>query len=112
MLRRDYQEPLNFHSHQPEKQSMSTNEFPKSHAPSFALTRLFRKKSEKTGATYFTGRLGGARVVLLKSKETSEDGGEIWNLLVSEAPKRDSEQPQRQQQPERGGPDFDSQIPF
>jgi hypothetical protein len=25
---------------------------------SFTLTRLYRKKSEKTGATYFSGRLG------------------------------------------------------
>jgi hypothetical protein len=83
-----------------------------SRLPSFTLTRLYRKKSEK-GNTYFTGRLGGARVVLLKSKDVSEDGGEIWNLLVSEAPKRDNEQQQRHpQQSDRNGPDFDAQIPF
>jgi hypothetical protein len=66
---------------------------------SFTLTRLYRKKSEKTGATYFTGRLANARVVLLKSKDTSDDGAEIWNLLISEAPKRDNEAGQRQEPP-------------
>jgi hypothetical protein len=98
------------------------------HSPSFPLTRLFRKSS-KEGKTYFTGRLGGARIALLKSKETAEDGGEIWNLVVSEAPKREDagqRQEQRpnayaqasgraesQRQPDRGAPVFDdSTIPF
>jgi hypothetical protein len=72
-----------------------SNNYPQS----FSLTRLFRKKSEKTGATYFSGRLGNARVVLLKSKDTADDGGEIWNLMVSEAPKRDNEAGQRQEPP-------------
>jgi hypothetical protein len=52
---------------------------------SFRLTRLYRKTSAK-GATYFVGRLGGAKVALLRSRDTAEDGGEIWDLLVSEAP--------------------------
>ena len=92
------------------------------HAPSFALTRLYRKKSEKTGATYFAGRLGGARLVLLKSGDTSDDGSEIWNLLISEAPKRDNEAGQRQE-PSRSQPEqqqaartwqkpLDDEIPF
>jgi hypothetical protein len=68
------------------------------HPPSFPLTRLFRKKSEK-GNTYFTGRLAGARLVLLKSNDTSDDGGEIWTLLISEASKRDNEAAQRQEPP-------------
>jgi hypothetical protein len=54
---------------------------------SFQVARLFRKQSAK-GATYFTGRWGGARIALLKSKDTAEDGGEIWNLMFSEAPKK------------------------
>jgi hypothetical protein len=66
--------------------------------PSFPRTRLFRKKSEK-GNTYFTGRIGGARLVLLKSNDTADDGAEIWNLLISEAPKRDNEAGQRQEPP-------------
>ena len=43
--------------------------------PSFQLTRLFRKKSAQ-GATYFAGRLGNARLVLLKSNDTGDDGAE------------------------------------
>ena len=74
---------------------MSTNNYPQS----INLTRLYRKKSEKTGATYFSGRLGNARVVLLKSKDTADDGAEIWNLMISEAPKRDNESGQRQEPP-------------
>jgi len=55
--------------------------------PSFPLTKMYRKKSA-TGGTYFSGRLGGAKVVLVKSKETAEDGTEIWSLLASEAPQK------------------------
>jgi hypothetical protein len=52
------------------------------------LTKLYRKTS-KSGSTYFVGRLGGVRLALLKSKDVADDGGEIWNLVVSEAPQRD-----------------------
>ena len=90
--------------------------------PSFQLTRLFRKKSEK-GATYFAGRLGNARLVLLKSSDTGDDGAEIWNLLISEAPKRDNEAGQRQEPPNTVKPErqqaahswqkpLDDEIPF
>jgi hypothetical protein len=68
------------------------------YTPSFPLTRLYRKAS-KEGKTYFTGRLGGARIALLRSKDTAEDGGEIWNLVVSEAPKRDDAGSQRPTEP-------------
>jgi hypothetical protein len=73
-----------------------------SRPPSFVLTRLYRKKSEK-GSTYFQGRLAGARVALLKSNDVGNDGEEVWNLVVSEAPaaKRDSDASQRPQEPER-----------
>jgi hypothetical protein len=54
------------------------------HNPTVALCRLYRCTS-KTGSTYFRGRLGAARVVLLKDRETAEDGSEIWNLLVQES---------------------------
>jgi hypothetical protein len=89
--------------------------------PSFQLTRLFRKKSAQ-GATYFAGRLGNARLVLLKSSDTADDGAEIWNLLISEAPKRDNEagqrqeppnsQPERQQAARSWQAPPDDQIPF
>ena len=92
------------------------------HPPSFPLTRLFRKKSEK-GNTYFTGRLGGARLVLLKSNDSADDGAEIWTLMISEAPKRDNEAAQRQEPPNSIKPErqqaahswqrpLDEEIPF
>lgn len=52
---------------------------------SFRVARLFRKTSAK-GNAYFTGRWGGARISLVKSKEIADDGGEIWALMLSEAP--------------------------
>ena len=54
------------------------------HAPGFTAARLY-KKTSKNGGTYFTGRLGGVKVALLKSKDLADDGGEIWNLVFSEA---------------------------
>jgi hypothetical protein len=91
-------------------------------SPSFQLTRLFRKKSAQ-GATYFAGRLGNARLVLLKSNDTGDDGAEVWNLLISEAPKRDNEAGQRQEPPNSIKPErqettrswqrpLDDEIPF
>ena len=52
---------------------------------SFPACKLYKKTSQR-GNTYFVGRWGGARVTLLLSDETAEDGGEIWNLMLSEAP--------------------------
>jgi hypothetical protein len=52
---------------------------------SFQACRLYRKTSAN-GNIYFTGRWGGARVTLLKSREAADDGGEIWNLMLAEAP--------------------------
>ncbi len=69
--------------------------------PSFPLTKMYRKKSA-TGATYFSGRLGGAKVVLVKSKETAEDGTEIWSLLASEAPQKQDTRPGPRESDQRG----------
>jgi hypothetical protein len=55
------------------------------YGPSIRVTKLYRKTS-KNGATYFAGRWGGAKVALLKTNETGNDGEEIWNLVLSEAP--------------------------
>lgn len=54
------------------------------YGPSFTAAKLYRKTSAK-GVTYFAGRLGGVKVALLKSKETADNGDEIWNLIFSEA---------------------------
>jgi len=69
-------------------------------APSVMLCRLYQKKSEK-GNVYFAGRLGAAKVVLLRSKDTGDDGSPIWNLLASEAPQKrqDTQEPARPSHP-------------
>jgi len=64
---------------------MTSNGSGKYNSTSFQVARLFRKVSEK-GNTNFTGRWGGARVLLLKGKEAADDGGEIWSLMLAEAP--------------------------
>lgn len=92
-------------------------------APGFTAAKLYRKTS-KTGATYFAGRLGGVKVALLKSKDTADDGGEIWNLVFSEAapyaPKTDNvgsvaadhQAPRRSAVPSGGPADMNDHIPF
>src|SRR5262245_20840176 len=67
---------------------MSMSNYP----PSFQAARLYRKISA-SGNTYFTGRWGGARVTLLKSNETADDGAEIWNLMLAEAPAKSTSGP-------------------
>ena len=54
--------------------------------PMLTATRLFEKRSA-AGNTYFTGRMGGLRVLVLKSRETADDGTPIWSLCFQEAPK-------------------------
>lgn len=53
--------------------------------PMLTAARLFRKQSA-AGGTYFVGRMGALRVLVLKSRETADDGAEIWNLCLAEAP--------------------------
>jgi len=55
------------------------------YGPSFTAAKLYKKISAK-GSEYFTGRMGGVRVTLLKSRETSDSGEEIWSLMFAEAP--------------------------
>jgi hypothetical protein len=94
---------------------------------SLRVARLYRKTSAN-GNTYFTGRWGGARISLLKSKDTADDGGEIWDVMLAEAlppkqqnsvaedPRRDYQRPvAKLAQPERqadGGRPIDDEIPF
>jgi hypothetical protein len=52
---------------------------------SIKAARLFEKVSSK-GNTYFTGRMGGVRVSLLKSNEVGDGGEAIWSLMFAEAP--------------------------
>jgi hypothetical protein len=52
--------------------------------PQVKLARLYEKTS-KTGNQYFVGRIGMAKVAILKSKELAEDGSPMWDVLVQEA---------------------------
>jgi len=70
----------------------------KDYGPSVQLARLFQKKSA-SGNVFFAGRMGSARLVLLRSKDVGDDGAPIWNLIVQQA-----EQKQHQAQAEREGP--------
>ena len=91
------------------------------YGPSISACRLYRKTSAK-GVTYFTGRWGMMKVALLKSKDVADDGAEIWNLVVSQAPapqQRADSQPAaaKSQAPlDRPQPNFDrpmdDEIPF
>src|SRR5258705_12545050 len=59
------------------------------YGPTVPLCRLYERIS-KSGNHYLTGRLGAAKVVVLKSSDTTDDGTPIWNVLLQEAPaKRD-----------------------
>jgi len=49
--------------------SSSTNDYP----PSVKIGRVYQRKSA-SGSTYFAGRMGGAKLVIVKAKELAEDG--------------------------------------
>jgi hypothetical protein len=55
------------------------------YGPSIPLTRLYERVS-KSGNHYLTGRLGAARISILKSQELTDDGTPIWNVLLQEGP--------------------------
>lgn len=87
----------------------------KDYPPSVQIARLFQKKSA-SGAVYFSGRMGPARVVLLRSKDaTGDDGAPIWNLMVQQAEQRQQSEEREtagkrdwQSPPARGG--YDKQL--
>lgn len=55
------------------------------YGPSIKVCRVYEKVSAK-GNTYFTGRWGSARINILKSRETADDGTPIWEVLLQEVP--------------------------
>jgi len=92
--------------------------------PQITAARFFRKKS-KNGATYFTGRIGMMKAALLKANELADDGSEIWNLVLSEAPTKPAASPADPHERRRRSPrpitdvvpasearPFDDHIPF
>ncbi|PJI56024.1 hypothetical protein CTI14_00390 [Methylobacterium radiotolerans] len=61
-------------------------------APQIKLMELRQYKSERTGATYFAGFLGNARVVMLRDERAERAGKEVarWNVLLEEQAPRES----------------------
>jgi hypothetical protein len=49
------------------------------------LCRLYRNISSY-GNTYFSGPMGGVKLALLKTRDVSDTGQEIWELVVEERP--------------------------
>lgn len=47
------------------------------------LTGLYENRSQKTGETYFSGVLGGVKILLLKDNRAGE-GQPGWALMVAE----------------------------
>jgi hypothetical protein len=82
------------------------------------LTKLFQKTS-KNGNTYFVGRLGAAKVVLLKDNKQEEGSDPVWNLLLDEAQDKRNSNTRQEQQPERRdravsapNPEMEDAMPF
>jgi hypothetical protein len=57
-----------------------------SYPPQVRLGRLYEKTSKSSGNIYLAGRIGLARIVIVKSREPADDGTAIWDILVSQAP--------------------------
>ena len=56
------------------------------YGPSIKIARLYERES-RNGNRYFAGRLGYAKIVILKSDHTADDGTPIWDVLLQEAPR-------------------------
>jgi hypothetical protein len=67
------------------------------YGPQVKLARLYEKTS-KTGNQYFVGRLGMAKVALLKSKEVAEDGSPMWDVLLQEASSEPRRKPEAKEE--------------
>jgi hypothetical protein len=63
---------------------------PKKYPPSVTIARLYERTS-KTGNTYLAGRLGLARVAILKTNQTDDEGNAIWEVRLSETPQTDKQ---------------------
>ena len=74
------------------------------YGPSIQAARLYKKTSSK-GTIYFAGRWGGLKVAIVKSRDVSDSGEEIWNVLLSEAPASKQDRPPREQR--RSEPEAD-----
>lgn len=58
------------------------------YGPSITVARLYERVS-KNGNHYLVGRMGMAKIAILKSADTTDDGVPIWNIVLQEAPRND-----------------------
>lgn len=56
------------------------------YGPSLKAARLYERTSPK-GNSYLAGRWGALKVAVVKTRDVSETGEPIWQLLLSEAPR-------------------------
>ena len=56
------------------------------YGPSIKIARIYELESRNCNR-YFAGRLGYAKLVILKSDKTSDDGTPIWDVLLQQAPR-------------------------
>jgi hypothetical protein len=61
-------------------------------SPAIMLTQMRQRVSRK-GDAFLEGRLGLAKVLLLQSNKSDEDGNPIWNLCFQEIPREDIARP-------------------
>jgi hypothetical protein len=57
------------------------------YGPSIKVTQLYERES-RNGNRYFAGRLGYAKIVMLKSDRTADDGTPVWDVVMQEAPRQ------------------------
>lgn len=62
----------------------------KSYPPSIEVARLYKRTSAR-GTEYLTGRLGLAKLVILPTGEVTDDGAEIFKVLMQQAPAKPAE---------------------
>jgi hypothetical protein len=67
------------------------NDQTRKYPASVTVARLYERTSKATGNIYLAGRLGYARLVIVKSSAFDDDGNPIWEVRLSEAPQADKQ---------------------
>jgi len=65
---------------------------PRKFPPNIMLTQM-RQGVSRSGAPYLEGRIGLAKVLVLKSSKVDDEGNTIWNLCLQEIPREDTARP-------------------
>ena len=65
---------------------------PRKFPPTLMLTQM-KQRISRNGSPYLEGRLGLAKVLLLRSNKRDENGEPVWNLCMQELPRDDAAKP-------------------